>query len=32
MGEDVKGVGKCRKMCWGVREGEGRCWIDEGKC
>ena len=24
-------VGKCGKVCWGVREGEGRCNIGVGK-
>ena len=27
MGE---GVGKCGKVCWGVREGEGRCGVSVG--
>ena len=32
MREGAGGVGKCGKMCWGVREGEGRCGIGVGKC
>ena len=30
MREGAGGVGKCGKMCWGVREGEGG--IGVGKC
>ena len=26
------GVGKCGKVCLGVREGDGRCGIGIGKC
>ena len=25
-------MGKCGKVCWGVREGEGRCGIGVRKC
>ena len=30
MREGAGGVGKCGKMCWGVKEGDGRCGV--GKC
>ena len=28
----MQAVGKCGKVCWGVREGEGRCGIGIEKC